>query len=106
MKKIREVIDLKKCHGLENNTESENSYLSSVNHFNNQCRVVMEQMLTGRRLTTMTAMKLGIGDLRRRKKDLVDIHKVPVMSEYKKGSRFKEFFLDPEYIKEFNSSLV
>jgi hypothetical protein len=38
MKKIREVIDLKKCHGLENNTESENGYLSSVNHFNNQCK--------------------------------------------------------------------
>lgn len=104
--KTSEKIVLEKCHGLENNSESDNNYLDNVKHFNNQCRIVFEQLMTGRRLTTMTAMKLGIGDLRRRCKDLIDLHDIPVQKEYKEGSRFKEYFLNKEYIDNFKMELV
>lgn len=96
-------LDLTKSHGFENNKESNQLYKDNLKHFNNQCRIVLEQLLTGRKLTTLTAMQLGIGDLRRRVKDLIDIHNIPVKKEYRQGSRFKEFFLEKSFINKFNS---
>ena len=94
------TLDSSKKH-FENNKESQEMYESNLDHFNRQCRIVLEQMLTGRKLTTMSAMKLKIGDLRRRVKDLKDLHNIPVKSAYKEGSRFKEYFLEKEFINNF-----
>jgi hypothetical protein len=91
-------LDFNKSHGKENTQENEINYLGDLEHFNNQCRIVLEQLLTGRRLTTISALRLGVGDLRRRIKDLIDIHNIPVQKEYRNGSRFKEFFLTKEFI--------
>jgi hypothetical protein len=97
---MKTQIDNSKFH-LENNPESFERYKKDLSHYNNQCRIVLEQMLTGRKLTTMTAMSLGIGDLRRRCKDLRDLHNIPVISRYMDGSRFKEYYLPKSFIEKF-----
>ena len=54
---------------------------------------MLDALKRGERLTTTTALlKYGIGDLRRRIKDLIDIHKIDVKSELQQG-RFKVWFI-------------
>lgn len=98
------VIDFTKSHGRENNPISEHNYSNDLEHYNNQCRIVLEQLLTGKRLTTMSAMMLGIGDMRRRAKDLRDIHNIPIKDSFKKGTRFKEWWLESSFINQFLSA--
>ncbi|MDI9256355.1 helix-turn-helix domain-containing protein [Flavobacterium sedimenticola] len=77
----------------ENNLESQKIYEANKDRFSNQCRIVYEAMLRGERLTTTSALlQYGIGDLRRRVKDLKDEYGVPVQSELT-DNRFKEYFL-------------
>lgn len=58
-----------------------------------QCQIVYDAFLRGEKLTTSTALiKYGVGDLRRRVKDLKDIWNIPVEDQYLEG-RFKEYFL-------------
>lgn len=77
----------------ENKTENQLIFEANKEHFSNQCRIVFEALLRGERLTTAKALlKYGIGDLRRRCKDLRDIWNIPVQSEYVEG-RYKEYYL-------------
>jgi hypothetical protein len=77
----------------ENNLESQKIFEKNKERFSNQCRIVYEAMLRGERLTTTSALvRYGIGDLRRRVKDLKDDYGVPVQSELT-DNRFKEYFL-------------
>jgi hypothetical protein len=78
---------------IENNLESQEHFDRNKKEFSNQCRIVYEALKKGERLTTTSALlRYGIGDLRRRIKDLKDIWNIPVQSEYVKG-KFKEYFI-------------
>lgn len=81
---------------LENNSESQAHFDNNKEHFTKQCKIVYIAMLKGERLTTATALlRYGIGDLRRRVKDLIDLHKINVKSNWIKTthSRCKEYYL-------------
>lgn len=78
---------------IENNQESQAIFNGNIEHFSNQCRIVYEAMKRGERLTTTDALiKYGIGDLRRRVKDLRDNYKIDVKSELQEN-RFKTYYL-------------
>ena len=80
-------------HGKENNLFSQRILEDNEDHFSNQCRIVYEALKRGERLTTGNALtKYGIGDLRRRIKDLRDMHHIPIRTELLQN-RFKEYFL-------------
>lgn len=90
---LQHQIDFSILEHVENNSESQKHFDENKEHFSNQCRIVYEALLRGERLTTTKALiKYGIGDLRRRIKDLKDIWSVPVQDEYVKGN-YKEYFL-------------
>lgn len=91
-------------HGLENNMESQFNYKLNLDHFNNQCRIVLEQLLTGRKLNVRDAfINLGIGHLPRRIKDLREAG-IPVCDEFPldektgKKERFKKYWLERKVI--------
>lgn len=86
-------IDFSTLSHQENNIESQRHFDENKDKFSKQCKIVYEALLRGERLTTAKALiEYGIGDLRRRIKDLKDIWKVPVQSEYVEN-RYKEFYL-------------
>lgn len=79
----------------ENNPGSQAHFEENKVKFSNQCRIVYEALLRGERLTTAKALlQYGVGDLRRRIKDLKDTWGVPVKDKYVENN-FKEFFLEP-----------
>ena len=78
----------------ENLPENQRHFEENKEHFSKQCKIVLQALKRGERLTTITAlMKYRVGDLRRRIKDLKDYHNIDVKSEFVKGSRFKEYYL-------------
>ena len=78
----------------ENNVESQQIFQENKKTLGGQCKVVYEALLRGERLTTASALiEYGIGDLRRRVKDLKDIWNIPVESKLI-DSRFKEYYLN------------
>lgn len=88
------TIDFSTIYHLENNIESQNNFDANIDKFSNQCKIVFKALSRGERLTTTKALlEYGIGDLRRRIKDLKDIWEVPVQSKYVDGG-FKEYFLN------------
>jgi hypothetical protein len=77
----------------ENNKESEEILEANKDHLNTQCKMVKSILESGYRLTVRSAMiNYGIGDLRRRVKDLRDYHGMDIKSRLIEG-RFKEYFL-------------
>lgn len=81
-------------HQAENNAVSLQILNDNKDHFSNQCKTIYDAMMRGERLTTSIALiKYGIGDLRRRVKDLIDHNNVPVKSIKIQG-RFKEYYLE------------
>jgi hypothetical protein len=86
-------IDFSTLHHQENNIESQRHFEANKERFSKQCRIVFEALLRGERLTTTSALiNYGIGDLRRRIKDLKDTWKVDIKSDLR-SDRFKEFYL-------------
>ena len=78
----------------ENNRESQNLFDQNKDRFSNQCKRVYDALMRGERLTTSKALlEYGIGDLRRRVKDLKDTWKVPIESELITG-KYKEYFIN------------
>lgn len=92
------TIKFDKRHQTENNEESELNYIANLDDINNNCRTILEQLLTGRKLTGLDCAKLGILEYRRRFKDLIDVYKIPIESEYIKGKAYKRWFLDAQFI--------
>jgi hypothetical protein len=77
-----------------NNRESELMFDENIEHFENQCKKVLRALKRGEKLTTTIALlKYGIGDLRRRIKDLKDTYHVDVKADFINGTRFKEYYL-------------
>lgn len=86
-------IDFSTLSHQENNIESQRHFDENKDKFSKQCKIVYEALLRGERLTTAKALiEYGIGDLRRRCKDLRDMWNIPVQSEYVEN-RYKEYFL-------------
>ncbi|WP_445453127.1 helix-turn-helix domain-containing protein [Flavobacterium sp. 25HG05S-40] len=89
------VVDLTKplVHK-ENNSESQAIFDGNIDHFSEQCKTLYKAFMRGERLTTTRALiDYGIGDLRRRVKDLIDNYGVHVDKETKEG-RYKEYFIN------------
>jgi hypothetical protein len=78
----------------ENNRESQLHFEANRDRFSAQCKIAFDAMMQGERLTTAKALiEYGIGDLRRRVKDLKDMWGVPVQSVIIHG-KFKEYFIN------------
>jgi hypothetical protein len=79
---------------VENKISNQEHFERNKDSFSNQCRIVYEALLRGEKLTTTKALiQYGIGDLRRRIKDLKDIWNVDISDQYVDG-KFKEYFLN------------
>ncbi|CAL2094644.1 helix-turn-helix domain-containing protein [Tenacibaculum sp. 190524A02b] len=94
---MKTVIDFKRTnHRLENNIESQENLENNKEIFASQCKTIYEALLKGERISQKTAVvKYNIGDLRRRIKDLKDIHKINILDEWVSSGnrRFKEYFV-------------
>lgn len=77
----------------ENNPESQFIYEENEPKLRGQCKTVYEALKNGERLTTAKALiKYGIGDLRRRIKDLKDHYNIKITDEVVSGG-YKEWFI-------------
>ena len=86
-------IDFSQLQHIENKISNQEHFEANKDKFSNQCKLVYEALLRGEKLTTTKALiDYGIGDLRRRCKDLRDMWNVPIRSEYVEG-RYKEYYL-------------
>ena len=93
MENKAENIDLNLFYHLENNPGSQAHFEANKDRFSKQCKILYEALLNGEKLTTTKALLVyGIGDLRRRVKDLKDIWNVPIKSHYVE-KKFKEYYL-------------
>lgn len=78
---------------IENNRESQSILSASKGKITRQCKIVLEALQRGEKLTVRDAMiKYGVGDLRRRVKDLKDFLGYDIKSEMI-GSGFKQYYL-------------
>jgi hypothetical protein len=82
----------------QNNPESQHSTFKYGKKLNKQCLIVLEALQRGEHLTTASALiKYGIGDLRRRIKDLKDIYKVEkIESKRIPHDNYHEYFINQE----------
>ena len=93
---MQKKIDFSKpINRSENNPESQ----QILKHYNpklrGQCKKIYEALKAGESLTVVEAMyKYNIGDLRRRIKDLKDIHGVTGIKSEMIGSGFKRWYLE------------
>lgn len=79
----------------ENNPESQQILQENNVKFTNQCKVVYEALCKGERLTTATALvKYGVGDLRRRIKDLKDNYNIKNIKDVRCDGGFKQWFIE------------
>lgn len=86
-------LDFNQLQHTENKTSNQEHFERNKDKFSKQCKLVYEALLRGEKLTTTKALlDYGIGDLRRRCKDLRDTWNVPIRSEYVEG-RYKEYYL-------------
>jgi hypothetical protein len=69
-------------HDRENNPTSQAHLELKREDFNEQCWIVLKRMLDGEKLSYLTAINSGIGDIRRRAKDLIDGKGIPVKREW------------------------
>lgn len=77
----------------ENNAFSQKILENNKTKINNQCKIVLDALQRGEKLTTTSALlKYGVGDLRRRIKDLKDNLHIPVRDEILEN-RFKVWYL-------------
>lgn len=78
----------------ENNPESQAIFDENEPKFRGQCKTIMEAFKRGEKLTTTKALiKYGIGDLRRRIKDLKDNYNVDTINEEKLKGGYKQWFI-------------
>lgn len=94
MSKTQQKIDFSKLQHFENKISNQEHFERNKDKFSKQCKLVYEALLRGEKLTTTQALlNYGIGDLRRRIKDLKDIWNVQIEAQYVQG-KFKEYFLN------------
>lgn len=87
-------------HGRENNPASQQHLELKREDFNAQCWAVLKRMLDGEKLSYLTAINTGIGDIRRRAKDLIDGKGIPVKREWATidgvKQDYKWYYIAPE----------
>lgn len=88
-------------HNRENNLDNEKHKSANEERFSEQCRKVLELLKSGVVLTTGKALtEFGIGDLRRRIKDLKDMNGIKDiqwrwhLDKDGNTTRFKEWFME------------
>ena len=93
---MQEKIDFtKQINRRENNQSSQNILEKNEIKFRGQCKTIMQAFFRGERLTTTRALlDYGIGDLRRRIKDLKDVYGVMGLEYKLLEGRYKEWFLN------------
>jgi len=95
-------LSFNSVHPYENNPASQAVLNERREDFNEQCWLCLKRMLSGERLSYLTAINTGIGDIRRRAKDLIDHKGIPVKREwaYIDGKRqdFKEYYIEEKDI--------
>lgn len=68
--------------------------------FTTQCWEILQRMLAGEKLTMLTAVQTGIGDIRRRAKDLIDKHHIPICRKWATvdgiSQRYKCYYIDED----------
>lgn len=79
---VQLTFTLDTVHRAENNPESQRVLNLRREDFNAQCWEALKRMLGGERLTNKIAVNTGIGDIRRRAKDLIDGYGIPVRREW------------------------
>lgn len=93
-------LDFNPTHQWENNPESQKHLNLKRVDFNDQCWTVLKRMLAGEKLSYLTAINSGIGDIRRRAKDLIDTYKIPVKREWAQveGAKqdYKWYYIAPQ----------
>ena len=88
-----------KTYHNHNNIESQEHFDTNTVHFNRQCKIVLEQLLTGQGINSFDAMVgLRIMHLARRIKTLRDSG-IPVSDRPLGGGR-KEYFIETHLLKE------
>jgi hypothetical protein len=94
------AFDFNAVHQFENNSNNQSHLEMKREDFNEQCWTVLKRMLEGERLSYLTAINTGIGDIRRRAKDLIDSYGIPVKREWdvKDGEKqdYKVYYIAPE----------
>ena len=86
-------LDFSTLQHNENTRDNQLHFEANKEKFSNQCKIVYEALLKGEKLTTAKALlQYGIGDLRRRIKDLKDFWDVPIESKFVDG-KYKEYYL-------------
>ena len=95
---MQKKIDFSKpINRVENNAESQQILKDNNHKLRGQCKKVYDALIAGERLTVVEAMyKYNIGDLRRRIKDLKDIHGVKNIKSDMIGSGFKKWYIEKE----------
>lgn len=89
---MQQVLDF--TARVENNQESNAILQSNKTKINNQCQIVLDALRSGQKLTVKDAMlQLGVGDLRRRVKDLIDTAGIDIKKETLPGG-FRAYYLD------------
>ena len=89
----QETLNTKFYNHTENKIANQEHFEKNKKEFSKQCQIVYDALKRGERLTTAKALiQYGVGDLRRRVKDLKDIWNIPVKDQYVQG-KFKEYFL-------------
>lgn len=91
-------LDIFEVHAKENNSESEQHLKESKSRFSAQCDLVLHTMLSGQKMSCISAAnELFIMDLRRRVKDLKDAG-VQITYEWVEfgKSKIKHYFMNEE----------
>jgi hypothetical protein len=96
---VQLTLTLDPVHRSENNEESQRVLNLRREDFNTQCWEVLKRMLDGEKLSSLSAINTGIGDIRRRAKDLIDGYGIPVKREWAvvdgKRQDHKEYYIAP-----------
>jgi len=95
---IQTRIEWNKPHIQENTPENDKNYLLNLNKFSKNCKIIFEQLMTGRAMTGKDCVRLDIMEYRRRFKDLKDVHGIPVQDDYVEGKQFKKWWLPMDFI--------
>lgn len=78
---------------IENNQESNQILQENKKHLAKQCQILLEALMRGEHLTTAEGLVLyGIGDMRRRIKDLRDAGYT--IKDSLQKNRFKKYFIE------------
>lgn len=91
-------INFNVVHARENNAESQSTLELKRERFNKQCWNVLMRLLAGEKITNKTGLDTGIGDIRRRAKDLIDGYGIPIKREWAlidgKKQEYKWYYID------------